>query len=394
MHYNYANLQKDTGNSDLAMKHYRLAIELWPDHASAHNNLGTVLTSAEESEHHFRYALHVNPNHPGAYFNLANIYSKQGQKDVARALLKRAVELDPDFSEAYLSLAVLAANRGDLSEGERLHKMALKSDDRNADARIDYGTFLQSQGRAKEAMARYHQALDIQENHTVALLNAAKSLRSMNLNIEAESLYKRALAAEPDPQVMDNLAVFYVSAGRLDEARELFEDIDKRFPDHRDSKVHYAQLLIQIRSFRAAEDLLLDVIDHNSTDRGALHTAALLYNHINRTALDYILKALKLCDIDDLLCAKIHSDHGDILKDLGDLSSSAQSYQVAIRLDPDLAHAHLNLAVIRHLESDYPAAFRHYQVALSLDPKNKLIVDNMAKLRRRIARPLAFHDCV
>lgn len=41
-------------------------------------------------------------------------------------------------------------------------------------------------------------------------------------------------------------------------------------------------------------------------------------------ALDYILQALKLCDVDDLLCAKIHSDHGDILKDLGDLSSSAQ----------------------------------------------------------------------
>ncbi|KAL1473928.1 hypothetical protein MTO96_038359, partial [Rhipicephalus appendiculatus] len=157
-----------------------------------------------------------------------------------------------------------------------------------------------------------------------------------------------------------------------------------------------AQLLIRLRSFRTAEDLLLDVIEHNSTDRGALHTAALLYNHINRTveALDYILKALKLCDVDDLLCAKIHSDHGDILKDLGDLSSSAQSYEIAIRLDPDLAHAHLNLAVIRHLESDYPGALRHYQVALSLDPKNKLITDNMAKLRRRITRPLPFHGCV
>ncbi|KAL1439467.1 hypothetical protein MTO96_010212 [Rhipicephalus appendiculatus] len=278
---------------------------LWPDHASAHNNLGTVLTSAEESEHHFRYALHVNPNHPGAHFNLANIYRQQ------------------------------------------------------------YSLFCT--GRAEEAMAQYQHALDIQQNHTVALLNAARSLRSMNLNIQAESLYKRALAVEPDPQVMDNLAVFYVNAGRLDEARQLFEEIDRLFPEHSDSK---AQLLTRLRSFRAAEDLLLDVIEHNSTDRGALHTAALLYNHINRTveALDYILKALKLCNIDDLLCARIHSDHGDILKDLGDLSSSAQS--------------------------DYAGAFRHYQVALSLDPKNKLIIDNMAKLRRRITRPLPFHDCV
>ncbi|KAH7964553.1 hypothetical protein HPB51_027210 [Rhipicephalus microplus] len=255
----------------------------------------------------------------------------------------------------------------------------------------------QRTSRAEEAMAQYEQALDIQQNHTVALLNAARSLHSMNLNMQAESLYKRALAVEPDPQVMDNLAVFYVNAGRLAEARELFEDIHRRFPEHRESKVHHAQLLIQLRSFRAAEDLLLDVIEHNSTDRGALHTAALLYNHINRTveALDYILKALKLCDVDDLRCAKIHSDHGDILKDLGDLSSSAKSYEVAIRLDSGLAHAHLNLAVIRHLESDYQGAFRHYQVAHSLDPENKLITDNMAKLRRRITRPLTpFHDCV
>ncbi|XP_037555691.1 protein O-mannosyl-transferase TMTC1-like [Dermacentor silvarum] len=396
MHYNYANLQKDIGNSDLAVKHYRLAIELWPEHASAHNNLGTVLTSTEESEHHFRYALRVNPNHPGAHFNLANIYSKQGQKEVARTLLERAVELEPDFCEAYSSLAALAAEKGDLAEAERLHQMALSSDDRNADARNNYGTFLQSHGRAEEAMTQYQQALDLQQNHTVALLNAARSLRSMNLNMQAESLYKRALAVEPDPQVMDNLAVFYVNAGRLDEARQLFEEIHRLFPEHRDSKVHHAQLLIRLRSFRAAEDLLLDVIENNSTDRGALHTAALLYNHINRTveALDYILKALKLCGVDDPHCARIHSDHGDILKDIGDLSSSAQSYEVAIRLDPDLAHAHLNLAVIRHLESDYPGAFRHYQVALSLDPKNKLIIDNMAKLRRRITRPLPFHDCV
>ncbi|KAL3194073.1 hypothetical protein MRX96_046135 [Rhipicephalus microplus] len=296
MHYNYANLQKDTGNIDVAVKHYKLAID------------------------------------------------KQGQKDVARALLERAVELDPDFGEAYSSLAALAADRGGLAEAERLHQMALGSDGRNADARNNYGTFLQSHGRAKEAMVQYEQALNIQQNHTVTLLNAAKSLRSMNLNNQAENLYKKALAVEPDPRVMHNLAVFYVSAGRLDEARQLFENIDRRFPENRESKVHYAQLLIQLRSFQAAEDLLLHMMEHNSTDREALHMAAILYNHINRTV---------------------------------------ESYEVAIRLDPDIAHAHLNLAVIRHLESDYQGAFLHYQVAFSLDPKNKLITDNMAKLRRR-----------
>lgn len=38
-------------------------------------------------------------------------------------------------------------------------------------------------------------------------------------------------------------------------------------------------------------------------------------------------------------------------------------------------------------QGDYTRAFRHYQTAFSLDPKNDLIVDNMAKLRRRLSRP-------
>ncbi|KAK8776161.1 hypothetical protein V5799_030494 [Amblyomma americanum] len=319
--------------------------------------------------------------------------SKQGQKELARILLERAVELEPEFSEAYSSLAALAAGLGHITEAERLHRLALRSDAANADARNNYGTFLQTQGRIQEAVDQYQRALELHPNHTVALLNAARSLRTMNLDRQAECLYKKALAVEPDPQVMDNLAGFYINAGRLDDARVLYDEALKLFPDHVDCKVHQAQLLMRLRNFSGAEYILLEVIDRNNSHKEALHTAALLYNLTNRTAeaIEHILKALKLCAIDDRSCAKIHADHGDILKDIDDLNSSAESYMMAIRLDPDLAHAHLNLAVIRHLEGDYWGAFHHYQAALSLDPKNELIVDNMAKLRRRLARRQPSH---
>lgn len=47
---------------------------LWPEHASAHNNLGTLLPDQDEAEAHFKAALTINPFHPRAHFNLANIY--------------------------------------------------------------------------------------------------------------------------------------------------------------------------------------------------------------------------------------------------------------------------------------------------------------------------------
>jgi len=46
---------------------------LWPSHASAHNNLGTLLNDTEEAEAHFQEALRINPLHAHAFFNLANL---------------------------------------------------------------------------------------------------------------------------------------------------------------------------------------------------------------------------------------------------------------------------------------------------------------------------------
>ncbi|KAH9366746.1 hypothetical protein HPB48_020887 [Haemaphysalis longicornis] len=193
MHYNYANLQKDLGNSALAIDHYERALRLWPEHASAHNNLGTLMTSPEDAEHHYRQALRINPSHPGAHYNLATLCNNRGEDKLAEMLLWRAVELDPDFCEAYSLLATLAGDHGSTSQSEKLHRLALTSDPRNADARNNYGMFLQAQGRSEEAVMQYQRALELQPNHTAALLNAARSLRSMKLNIQAESVYKRCV---------------------------------------------------------------------------------------------------------------------------------------------------------------------------------------------------------
>ena len=44
---------------------------LCDSHASAHNNLGTLL-SGSEAEYHFRQAIKHNPQHFKAFFNLGN----------------------------------------------------------------------------------------------------------------------------------------------------------------------------------------------------------------------------------------------------------------------------------------------------------------------------------
>ncbi|GIX67397.1 TPR_REGION domain-containing protein [Caerostris extrusa] len=83
----------------------------------------------------------------------------------------------------------------------------------------------------------------------------------------------------------------------------------------------------------------------------------------------YILKSLNFCSSEEIACAQLHADHGDILKDLKQLDDAAQSYKLAIQLDAKLSHAHVNLAVINHLQGECHQALRHYHEAYILDPK-------------------------
>ena len=70
VHYNYANFLKDSGRAREAVHHYRESLQLAPDHAVSHNNLGTLL-EGKEAEFHFREAVKHNPQHYKAFYNLA-----------------------------------------------------------------------------------------------------------------------------------------------------------------------------------------------------------------------------------------------------------------------------------------------------------------------------------
>uniref|UniRef100_A0A8D0H1P3 dolichyl-phosphate-mannose--protein mannosyltransferase n=1 Tax=Sphenodon punctatus TaxID=8508 RepID=A0A8D0H1P3_SPHPU len=73
VHYNYANFLKDQGRNIEAVYHYKTALKLYPRHASALNNLGTLTKDLVEAKEYYRKALQLNPQHNRALFNLGNL---------------------------------------------------------------------------------------------------------------------------------------------------------------------------------------------------------------------------------------------------------------------------------------------------------------------------------
>ena len=94
---------------------YRRTLELDPDHADAHLNLGRLLHEEGEfaaAEKHYRHALHARPDDATAVFNLGVVLQDLQRSDEAIEAYKSAIKIDADYADAYYNLSGLFEELG------------------------------------------------------------------------------------------------------------------------------------------------------------------------------------------------------------------------------------------------------------------------------------------
>ncbi|XP_071548678.1 protein O-mannosyl-transferase TMTC1-like [Panulirus ornatus] len=384
MHYNFANLQKDLGNVELAKFHYGEAIRLWPGHWSAHNNLGTLVNDTSEAEIHFKLALKAHPQHAHAYYNLANLRRQQGRVAEAMALLEKSLRYDATNRDAVSALAGLYGDAGRQTDAENLHLALLAARPSDPAVHNNYAAFLHRNGRREAALLEYEAALGLDPEHPVALVNTARLMRTLHHNQQAEMLYKRALAVTWEPEIVESLGKLYLNTGRLEDAEATFTTVLRHHPQRLSSTVYLARVKLQQRNYVESEELLQLALYQVPGNQEALFQLSLLYTLTNRTqeALSLAYQAAHNCSRPPTLCARLHAHYGDLLHDRHNIDDAAQSYMLALELEPTLTHAHVNLGALYHTKGDYARAWRHYLTAQGQEPSNTLLLENMEKLRR------------
>lgn len=98
----------ETADAAAAVDAYRRAIELDPELADAHVNLGRLLHEEGDTvgaEAQYRRALDVRPDDATAAFNLGVALEDLGRDAEAIGAYEKAVELDPGHADAFFNLA-------------------------------------------------------------------------------------------------------------------------------------------------------------------------------------------------------------------------------------------------------------------------------------------------
>jgi tetratricopeptide (TPR) repeat protein len=102
-------LEEDPNNQVQAITTYHRVLELDPDHAAAHINLGTLYYNRQEyalAEKHYRRAIEVDPRYALAYFDLGNVLDETGRVTEAIQTYTTALQLAPTYADAHYNLAL------------------------------------------------------------------------------------------------------------------------------------------------------------------------------------------------------------------------------------------------------------------------------------------------
>jgi tetratricopeptide (TPR) repeat protein len=103
-------LEEDPSTQGEAVAVYSKVIEMEPNHAAAHINLGTLYYNRQDyvlAEKHYRSAIEIDPRYALAYFDLGNVLDETGRVQEAIATYKAAIQLAPTYADAHYNIALV-----------------------------------------------------------------------------------------------------------------------------------------------------------------------------------------------------------------------------------------------------------------------------------------------
>ena len=276
--YNLGAALEDLGDRDEAAVCYRRALELKPNYAEASYNLGNLVGGREklaaggvcfrralelrdqkdvtEEVALYRRALELNPDFAEAHNNLGNALRKLGKFDEAVVCLHRALELQPNFAEVYFNLGITFHEQRHLDKAVACYRRALELKPDFAEAHSDLGSALEQIGDLRGSEDAFRAALRHNPRFTLAHYKLAEILGGRvadnDLAVQRRLLADRALTDSQQFWLHFALARVLDARGQYAQAAEhaalgnALQRSERRKDGHVYDSKHFESLVIQM----------------------------------------------------------------------------------------------------------------------------------------------------
>ena len=221
----------------LAEKWYLRALNIQPQLAKSHYNLGFVYEQEDDWEKaivHYNHAITINDNYTKAYYRLGLIFKRQKQFTQAIEQFSQVLHLDPKHQGAKFNLALLWQQ----GEGADFIQNLLEKTDLelllNLPEEInDTGAMLVRERQWEQAKIYFKSVIELDPDCVLAHYNLGCVLQNQNRYPEAITSYRRSLKINANYiDSLKNLGYVYYKNGQADLAQECFQKILQLNPNH------------------------------------------------------------------------------------------------------------------------------------------------------------------
>ena len=198
---NLGNALRSNGELDAAIDTYQAALDREPRNVKAHNSLGTVLHAKGDVDAailRYRYAIALDPEYRLAHFNLANALQSKGDFEGSVVHYLEAIDDNVRDPKIFNNLGNVFRSLDRNEDAETAYRVAIKFDPGHYLAQNNLGLLLASQEKLDEAIAHYRSAISVSPDYAAAHNNLGDALRAQGNLDEAVSAYAEALRADPD----------------------------------------------------------------------------------------------------------------------------------------------------------------------------------------------------
>ncbi len=382
----------------------RRTLELLPNLAEAHNNLGVILKNSKrpaEAETAFRRSIALKGDNALALYNLAGVLAETNRPWGAETAYRNALNLLPNFAEAHNNLGVVLKNSGRLAEAEAAFRSALESKpdftdarknlaivlaeakhltDAEADCRRELvitpdaaavhnklGVLLKERKRLAEAETAFRRAISLQADDAETHHRLGGVLAAANRPWEAEAAYRNALQLRPVwAEAHNDLGLVLAATLRPREAEAAYRSALQLQPQFADAHNNLGVLLAQ-----TDRPLQAEVAFRRATTLRPGYEAA-------QSNLDLVLKEIKRLSETEASRRRAveaapdravpQAKLGLTLMALGRLDDAVESFKRVLALEPHNADVHNYLGTALMRQGQIEPAVASYLQAISVKP--------------------------